>query len=153
MRAALCAVAAANSLCLAPAGRCSSLSSSNDITAESPSAGPPAEDGAAAPAPGPAPAPSAASAASSAVQSQAERVLRQWQSVRHVNGVAVYAEEEGPDGDGGALMVSAVVRSSPQECFDVSCRHRPMSSCAGWACSRAWAAGLGPLFVCPPHGQ
>lgn len=47
-------------------------------------------------------------------------MLRQWQSVRHVNGVAVYAEEEDGDGDGGALMVSAVVRSSPQECFDVS---------------------------------
>ncbi|PRW45250.1 ENHANCED DISEASE RESISTANCE 2 isoform X2 isoform B [Chlorella sorokiniana] len=48
-----------------------------------------------------------------------DRTLRTWQSVRHVNGVAVYAEEEGGDGEGGALMVSAVVRSSPQECFEV----------------------------------
>ncbi|KAI7837930.1 hypothetical protein COHA_008236 [Chlorella ohadii] len=48
-----------------------------------------------------------------------DRTLRTWQSVRHVNGVAVYAEEEGADGEGGALMVSAVVRSSPQECFEV----------------------------------
>lgn len=45
--------------------------------------------------------------------------MRAWQSVRHVNGVAVYAEEEGLDGEGGALMVSAIVRSSPQECFEV----------------------------------
>lgn len=50
------------------------------------------------------------------------RSQRTWQSVRHVNGVAVYAEEEGADGEGGALMVSAVVRSSPQECFEVSAR-------------------------------
>ena len=46
-------------------------------------------------------------------------MLRAWQSVRHVNGVAVYAEDEGADGAGGALMVSAVVRSSPSECFEV----------------------------------
>ena len=62
---------------------------------------------------------SSSSGARPGLQEDAERVLRQWQSVRHVNGVAVYAEEEGPDGDGGALMVSAVVRSSPQECFEV----------------------------------
>lgn len=43
---------------------------------------------------------------------------RAWQSVRHVNGVAVYAEEEGLDGEGGAFMVSAIVRSSPAECFE-----------------------------------
>lgn len=60
----------------------------------------------------------AAKAAAAQAQEDADRVLRAWQSVRHVNGVAVYAEEEGPDGDGGALMVSAIVRSSPQECFE-----------------------------------
>lgn len=61
-----------------------------------------------------------------------ERTLRTWQSVRHVNGVAVYAEEAGVDGEGGALMVSAVVRSSPQECFEVgaSCGARCLCGCA-----------------------
>ena len=71
-----------------------------------------------------------------------ERTLRTWQSVRHVNGVAVYAEEEGVDGEGGALMVSAVVRSSPQECFEVggSC-----GACCASDCSRVCdGCGLQP---------
>lgn len=61
----------------------------------------------------------ATAAAQQQAQAQEERSMRAWQSVRHVNGVAVYAEEEGLDGEGGALMVSAIVRSSPQECFEV----------------------------------
>ncbi|KAK9823769.1 hypothetical protein WJX72_005371 [[Myrmecia] bisecta] len=42
---------------------------------------------------------------------------RKWANFRHVNGVAVYQEAEGPDGQGGAFMVSAVVRSHPRAAF------------------------------------
>jgi hypothetical protein len=42
-----------------------------------------------------------------------------WASLRHVNGVSVYQEEEGPNGQGGAFMVSAIVRTSPQAVFKV----------------------------------
>jgi len=38
---------------------------------------------------------------------------RSWQSLYHVNGVAVYAEDEGEHGGGGAVMASVVVRASP----------------------------------------
>eukprot|EP00891_Asterochloris_glomerata_P006240 jgi/Astpho2/6240/fgenesh1_pg.00088_%23_51_t len=41
---------------------------------------------------------------------------RKWASLRHVNGVAVYQEEAGPHGEGGAFMISAVVRSTPRAC-------------------------------------
>jgi hypothetical protein len=44
---------------------------------------------------------------------------RKWASLRHVNGVAVYQEDEDPDGEGGALMVSAIVRSTPKAAFKV----------------------------------
>jgi hypothetical protein len=42
-----------------------------------------------------------------------------WASLRHVNGVSVYQEDEGPNGQGGAFMVSAIVRTSPQAVFKV----------------------------------
>ena len=44
---------------------------------------------------------------------------RKWASLRHVNGVAVYQEEAGPHGEGGAFMISAVVRSTPRACAKV----------------------------------
>ena len=50
---------------------------------------------------------------------QCEYQPRSWRSVLHVNGVTVYAEEEGPDGEGGGVMVSAVVRASPEDTFKV----------------------------------
>ena len=42
---------------------------------------------------------------------------RSWESIHHVNGVAVYAEEEGESGEGGAIMASVVVRAPPRVCF------------------------------------
>ncbi|KAK9836134.1 hypothetical protein WJX81_004188 [Elliptochloris bilobata] len=42
---------------------------------------------------------------------------RKWASFRHVNGVAVYQEAEGLEGQGGAIMVSAAVRSTPSAAF------------------------------------
>ncbi|KAI3426288.1 hypothetical protein D9Q98_008661 [Chlorella vulgaris] len=108
---------------MSSSGRFGSLSSTtSDVGTEAAAASAPAAGSSKASADASAAAPDGAApaaAAPSKPQEEAERVLRQWQSVRHVNGVAVYAEEEDGDGDGGALMVSAVVRSSPQECFDV----------------------------------
>lgn len=46
---------------------------------------------------------------------------RSWQSVHHVNGVAVYAED-GDEEDGGAFMASTIVRVPPQICFDALMR-------------------------------
>lgn len=42
---------------------------------------------------------------------------RAWSSVLHINGVAVYSEEVDEDGEGGAIMVSAVVRAPPVDVF------------------------------------
>ena len=44
---------------------------------------------------------------------------RRWANLRHVNGVAVYQEDAEQSGEGGAFMVSAVVRSTPKACFQV----------------------------------
>lgn len=49
-----------------------------------------------------------------------EFLPRSWHSVLHVNGVTVYGEEETEDGEGGAFMVSAVVRAPPDDTFTVS---------------------------------
>ncbi|KAL4450695.1 hypothetical protein ABPG77_001051 [Micractinium sp. CCAP 211/92] len=45
------------------------------------------------------------------------RRSRAWASVLHVNGVAVYVEEQDADGEGGAIMVSAIVRAPPSDVF------------------------------------
>lgn len=45
---------------------------------------------------------------------------RRWASLRHVNGVAVYQEHAEQSGEGGAFMVSAVVRATPKSCFQVT---------------------------------
>ncbi|KAL4433733.1 hypothetical protein ABPG75_000174 [Micractinium tetrahymenae] len=45
------------------------------------------------------------------------RRSRAWASVLHVNGVAVYVEEQDADGEGGAIMVSAIVRAPPTDVF------------------------------------
>lgn len=45
---------------------------------------------------------------------------RRWANFRHVNGVAVYQEEDEQSGEQGAFMVSAVVRASPKACFQVA---------------------------------
>ena len=50
---------------------------------------------------------------------------RNWQSVHHVNGVAVYAEEENEEGEGGAFMASVVVRAPPRACFQALMRTTP----------------------------
>lgn len=42
---------------------------------------------------------------------------RSWRSLFHTNGVTVYEEEEGDDGEGGAFMVSCVVRATPKDTF------------------------------------
>ena len=44
-----------------------------------------------------------------------------WANLRHVNGVAVYQEHAEQSGEGGAFMVSAVVRATPKACFKVEC--------------------------------
>ena len=41
-------------------------------------------------------------------------------------GSQVYQEAEGPEGQGGAVMVSAVVRSTPSAAFDV-CAHASLA--------------------------
>ena len=48
---------------------------------------------------------------------------RRWANLRHVNGVAVYQEHAEQSGEGGAFMVSAVVRSTPKACFTVNSSH------------------------------
>lgn len=44
---------------------------------------------------------------------------RKWSTLKHVNGVAVYMEEAGDDGTGGAIMASLVVRAAPRDVFTV----------------------------------
>lgn len=44
---------------------------------------------------------------------------RKWSTLKHVNGVAVYMEESGEDGTGGAIMASLVVRAPPRDVFTV----------------------------------
>ncbi len=53
---------------------------------------------------------------------------RSWQSIYHVNGVAVYAEDEGEQGEGGAVMASVVVRAPPRACFQVLMHTSPENS-------------------------
>lgn len=44
---------------------------------------------------------------------------RAWASVLHINGISVYVEEQDKTGDGGAIMVSAVVHAPPSDVFKV----------------------------------
>jgi hypothetical protein len=53
---------------------------------------------------------------------------RSWQSLYHVNGVAVYAEAEGEHGEGGAVMASVVVRAPPRVCFQTLMHTSPENS-------------------------
>lgn len=52
-----------------------------------------------------------------AQQSTSTSSRRAWASVLHINGVAVYSEEVDEDGEGGAVMVSAVVQAPPLDVF------------------------------------
>ena len=45
------------------------------------------------------------------------RRQRGWKSVLHINGISVYVEDYDEVGDGGAIMVSAVVRAPPKDVF------------------------------------
>ena len=45
------------------------------------------------------------------------RKIRAWASVLHINGISVYVEEQDEEGEGGAVMVSAVVRAPPVDVF------------------------------------
>lgn len=45
---------------------------------------------------------------------------RAWASVLHINGISLYVEEVDEEGQGGAVMVSAVVRAPPADVFKVS---------------------------------
>jgi hypothetical protein len=45
------------------------------------------------------------------------RKIRAWASVMHINGISVYVEEQDDVGEGGAVMVSAVVRAPPVDVF------------------------------------
>lgn len=56
-------------------------------------------------------------AARAATEKGSARRSRAWASVLHVNGVAVYVEEQDADGEGGAIMVSAIVRAPPSDVF------------------------------------
>ena len=47
------------------------------------------------------------------------RKIRAWASVLHINGISVYMEEQDENGEGGAVMVSAVVRAPPVDVFRV----------------------------------
>lgn len=49
--------------------------------------------------------------------SAARRKTRAWASVLHINGISVYVEEQDEEGEGGAVMVSAVVRAPPVDVF------------------------------------
>lgn len=62
---------------------------------------------------------SAASQASLAEVPTERRRSRAWASVLHMNGISVYAEEQDEDGEGGAIMVSSVVRAPPRDVFKV----------------------------------
>jgi hypothetical protein len=50
------------------------------------------------------------------------RRTRAWASVLHINGISVYVEEQDKTGDGGAIMVSAVVHAPPSDVFKVIVR-------------------------------
>ncbi|KAL4514332.1 hypothetical protein Ndes2526B_g03998 [Nannochloris sp. 'desiccata'] len=45
------------------------------------------------------------------------RKIRAWASVMHINGISVYVEEQDEAKEGGAVMVSAVVRAPPVDVF------------------------------------
>ena len=55
-----------------------------------------------------------------------------WATHRHVNGVAVFREQAEDNGQGGAMMVSTVVRAAPEAVWKVrgyeSAVHKPK----GW---------------------
>ncbi len=55
-------------------------------------------------------------------------------SVQHVNGLSVYQEGRGPNGEQGAFMVSAVVAATPREVFSVSlcCQSHASKSFHHW---------------------
>eukprot|EP00887_Chlorella_sp_A99_P003751 scaffold7.g3751.t1 len=48
---------------------------------------------------------------------EATRRRRAWQSFLHINGVAVFLEDVDEEGEGGAVLVSAVVRAPPTDIF------------------------------------
>ena len=59
---------------------------------------------------------------------------RRWANLRHVNGVAVYQEHAEQSGEGGAFMVSAVVRATPKSCFQVAHKQSHTSFAIVYVC-------------------
>ena len=59
---------------------------------------------------------------------------RRWANLRHVNGVAVYQEHAEQSGEGGAFMVSAVVRATPKSCFQVTQKQYHISVAVVYMC-------------------
>ncbi len=59
---------------------------------------------------------------------------RRWANLRHVNGVAVYQEHAEQSGEGGAFMVSAVVRATPKSCFQVTHKQSSTSFAIAYTC-------------------
>ncbi|KAK9844890.1 hypothetical protein WJX74_008234 [Apatococcus lobatus] len=47
----------------------------------------------------------------------------QWASCRHINGVSIFEEKVGPEGQGGAFMVSSVIRAAPRDALKVLIDH------------------------------
>ncbi len=80
-----------------------------------------------------------------------ERSKRSWQSIYHVNGVAVYAEDEGDHGEGGAVMASVVVRAPPRACFQVLMHTSPENS--GSAGEIPFCDSVGVLESIDAHTQ
>ena len=55
-----------------------------------------------------------------------------WASFRHVNGVAVFREDYDANGEGGAMMVSTIVRAAPKSVWKVPALEMATSLCLAW---------------------
>ena len=53
-----------------------------------------------------------------------------WASFSHVNGVAVFREDYDETGEGGAMMVSTIIRATPYAAWKVGAHPEPC-----WRCS------------------
>ncbi|KAK9814451.1 hypothetical protein WJX72_006118 [[Myrmecia] bisecta] len=72
---------------------------------------------AAAPAPAAPAVPATKSSVADILNEEPKPEIGHWASFRHVNGVAIFQENSNAEGEGGALMVSAVMRAPPATVF------------------------------------
>ncbi|KAK9860404.1 hypothetical protein WJX84_008795 [Apatococcus fuscideae] len=77
----------------------------------------------------------------------------QWASCRHINGVSIFEEKIGPEGTGGAFMVSSIIRAAPSDALKAVAVGKGQSSVGEEQAASIQAAPSDALKVLIDHGR